>query len=158
VEAVAGARHDAAGDRRRGRRPHRRLAALLVAAVLVVAVALDNGGTLRDQADEVEVRADRRAVLPELIAAAGGRDALVGCARVRTADDMRPLVAWELDLRIDDLGVSTAPPAVVLRWRPHYPGPVEPVGDLAADGFRRLAAAPGWEVWALCGPAPQTTG
>jgi hypothetical protein len=71
---------------------------------------------------------------------------------------MRPLVAWELDLRIDDLGVSTEPPAVVLRWRPHYPGPVEPVGDLAADGCRKLAAAPGWEASARCGPAPQTTG
>ncbi len=135
-----------------------RPAALLLAAVLVVAVALDNGGTLRGQADEVEVRADRRAALPELIAAAGGRDALVDCARVRTADDMRPLVAWQLDLRIDDLGVSTEPPAVVLRWRPHYPGPAEPVGDLAPAGFRKLAAAPGWEAWALCGPAPQTTG
>ena len=56
------------------------------------------------------------------------------------------------------LDFRPAPPAVILRWQPHYPGPIEPVGDPAAEGFRKLAAAPGWEVWALCGPAPQTTG
>ncbi len=136
----------------------RRLAPVLLAAWLVAGVALVTGEDLTSQADLAEVRADSRAALPELVAEAGGRDALVDCSRVRTADDMRPLVAWELDLPMDDLDVSPQPPAVVLRWRPHYVGPVEPVGDLAAAGFRRLAAVPGWEAWARCGPAPQTTG
>ncbi len=135
-----------------------RRAAVPVATALVLAVALVTAGDLRDQASELDVRADRRAALPTLIERAGGRDALVGCARVRTAPDMRPLVAWDLDLPMLGLDFRPEPPAVILRWRPHYPGPIEPVGDPAAEGFRKLAVAPGWEAWALCGPAPQTTG
>ena len=136
----------------------RRLAPVLVAAWLVAGVALATAEDLSSQVDLADARADSRAALPELVAEAGGRDALVDCARVRTADDMRPLVAWELDLPMLDVDVAPEPPAVVLRWRPHYVGPVEPVGDFAAAGFRRLAAVPGWEAWARCGPAPQTTG
>ena len=132
--------------------------AVALAVVLVAAVGLVNADDLRGQASEIGVRADRRAALPVLIARAGGREALAECARVRTADDMRPLMAWELDLSLHDLGVVPEPPAVVLRWRPHHPGPVEPVGDLVAEGFQRVAAAPGWAAWVLCGPAPQTTG
>jgi hypothetical protein len=135
-----------------------RRAAVPVATALVLAVALVTAGDLRDQASEVDVRADRRAALPTLVERAGGRDALVDCARVRTAPDMRPLVAWDLDLPMLGLDFRPEPPAVILRWRPHYPGPIEPVGDPAAEGFRRLAVAPGWEAWALCGRAPQTTG
>jgi hypothetical protein len=45
------------------------------------------------------------------------------------------------------------PPVVVLRWRPHYAGPVEPVMDPAREGLRLLARAPGWEAWAACGGA-----
>jgi hypothetical protein len=131
-------------------------AAAVGAVVLIAAAAAVSLPDLRDQAREVEVRADRRAALPGLIATAGGRDAILGCARVRTADDMRPLVAWELDLPMLDLDVQPLKPAVVLRWRPHYPGPVEPVMQPAQRGFRLLARAPGWEAWAACGRAPQT--
>jgi hypothetical protein len=143
----------AAAERRRAAR-----GSSLAAGALVVAAALAALPELRDQAREVEVRADRRAVLPGLVADAGGREAIVGCARVRTAADMRPLVAWELDLPMLDLDVAPLKPAVVLRWRPHYPGPVEPVMEPARRGFRLLARAPGWEAWAACGPAPQTAG
>jgi hypothetical protein len=68
---------------------------------------------------------------------------------------MRPLVAWELDLPMLDLDVQPLKPAVVLRWRPHYGGPVEPVMNPERRGFRLLARAPGWEAWAACGRAPQ---
>ena len=135
-----------------------RRAAVPVATALVLAVALVTAGDLRDQASEVGVRADRRAALPTLVERAGGRDALVDCARVRTAPDMRPLVAWDLDLPMLGLDFRPEPPAVILRWRPHYSGPVEPVGDPAAEGFRKLAIAPGWEAWARCGRAAHTTG
>jgi hypothetical protein len=128
------------------------------AAVLVVAVALVTAGELRDQAEEAEVRAERREALPELVAAAGGRDALVSCSRVRTAPDARPLVAWVLDLPMLDLDAPPRPPAVVVRWQPHYPGPIEPIQEPARAGYRPLAQVPGWDLWAACGPAPQTTG
>jgi hypothetical protein len=130
----------------------------LVSAVLVIAVALVTVGDLREQGDEVKVRVDRRAALPELVAAAGGRDALVRCSRVRTAADVRPLVAWELDLPLLALDAAPRPPAVVIRWQPHYPGSIEPIQEPAQAGFRPLAQAPGWDVWVSCGPAAQTTG
>ena len=139
--AVAAARRGTALARR---------AAAVAAALLVVATAAATFGDLRAQEREVATRADRRAVLPGLIADAGGRDALVGCARVRTAADMRPLVAWELGLPMIDLDTRPVRPAVVLRWRPHYPGPVEPVMEPARSGYRLLARAPGWEAWAAC--------
>jgi hypothetical protein len=123
----------------------------IVAAVVVVAsAALVALPDLRDQAREVDVRADRRAALPDLVARAGGRDALLRCTRVRTAPDMRPLVAWQLDISMLDLDRPPVRPAVVLRWRPHYPGPVEPVMDLVAEGYRLVARAPGWEAWVGC--------
>lgn len=126
-----------------------------VGAVLVVAVGLASLADLRAQAREIGVRADRRAALPALVAAAGGREALLGCARIRTAADMRPLVAWALDVPMLDLDVPPRPPAVVLRWDPHYSGPVEPVMAPAAEGYARLARAPGWAAWGRCGDAPQ---
>jgi hypothetical protein len=125
-------------------------APVIAAALLVAATGAATLGDLRAQEQEVATRADRRAVLPGLIADAGGRDAIVGCARVRTAADMRPLVAWELDLPMIDLDVVPVRPAVVLRWRPHYAGPVEPVMEPARNGYRLLARAPGWEAWAAC--------
>jgi hypothetical protein len=123
-------------------------AAPVVAVVLVAAVAAITADDLREQASDVRARADRRAALPAVVAAAGGRDALVSCARVRTAPDVRPLVAWELDVSM--LGIDRPPeaPAVLLRWRPHGGGPVEPV--LPDEGFRLLGRAPYWEAWAAC--------
>ena len=117
------------------------------AAVLIVAVAAVTAADLRDQASDVGARADRREALSDLVAAAGGRDALVGCAPVRTAPDVRPLVAWELDVSM--LGIDRPPraPAVLLRWRPHGGGPVEPA---VPDGFTQLARAPYWEAWTAC--------
>jgi hypothetical protein len=114
---------------------------------VVLAVALVTADDLRDQASDIGARADRRAALPELVAAAGGRDAIVGCARVRTAPDVRPLVAWELD--IDMLGIDRPPepPAAVVRWEPHAGGPIEPDLPDRGRGLRLLARAPYWEAW-----------
>ena len=142
----------ARGPRSRARRPPRAFmrpapAAAVVAAVLVVAVGAVTLGDLRDQASDVGARADRRAALPDVVAAAGGRDALVECARVRTAPDVRPLVAWELDISMLGIDRPPAAPAAVLRWSPHGGGPMEPA---IPDGFRLLGRAPYWEAWAAC--------
>ena len=83
-----------------------------------------------------------------MVADAGGRDAIVGCAPVRTAPDVRPLVAWELDISMDGIDRPPEPPVVVVRWRPHGGGPVEPA--LPAGDFRLLGRAPYWEAQAAC--------
>jgi hypothetical protein len=116
-------------------------------AIPVATVEIVTLGDLREQASDVGARADRRAALPDVVAAAGGRDALVGCARVRTAPDVRPLVAWELDVSMPGIDRPPEAPAVVLRWSPHGGGPVEPE---LPEGFRMLGRAPFWEAWGAC--------
>jgi hypothetical protein len=119
----------------------------IAAAVLVAAVGAVTLADLGDQMSDVGARADRRAALPAVVAAAGGRDALVTCTRVRTAPDVRPLVAWELDISM--LGIDRPPeaPGTVLRWSPHGGGPMEPA---IPAGFRLLGRAPYWEAWGTC--------
>ena len=112
---------------------------LVAAAVLVVAVAAVTAGDLRDQASDVGARADRREALPDLVAASGGRDAIVGCAPVRTAPDVRPLVAWELDISMRGIDRPPRPPVALIRWRPHGGGPCR----AAAARRRPRAAGPG---------------
>ncbi len=119
----------------------------VAAAALVLAVGAITAGDLRDQVTDVGARADRREALPALVAAAGGRDALVGCAPIRTAPDVRPLVAWELDVSMKGIDRPPEPPAAVLRWSPHGGGPMEP--DIPS-GFDLVAQAPFWEAWTAC--------
>jgi hypothetical protein len=125
-----------------------RLARSPGAVVLVVAVAAITLGDLRDQVSDVGARADRRAALPDLVAAAGGRDAIVGCAPVRTAPDVRPLVAWELDISMKGIDGPPEPPVALLRWSPHGGGSVEP--PLPAGDLELLGRAPYWEAWGAC--------
>jgi hypothetical protein len=128
-----------------------------VVAATVAAVGLVAVPYLRDQADEIQVRADRWDRLPQLIAAAGGPEALFACSRIRTAPDVRPLVAWELDLPMLDLDMPPVVPAVVLRWWELDGERIEPVLGADRDRFRLLARVPGWEALAACGRAPQVT-
>jgi hypothetical protein len=120
----------------------------LVALAVVAVAAAITVGDLRDQASDVRARADRREALPQLVDVAGGRDALTRCT-VHTAPDVRPLVAWELDISM--LGIDRPPrrPDVVVRWRPHGGGSVEPA--LVSAGYRFLGRSRGWEAWASCG-------
>ena len=125
-----------------------RRGSIVAAAVLVAAVAVITLGDLRDQVSDVGARADRREALPDLVADAGGRDAIVGCARVRTAPDVRPLVAWELDISMKGIDRPPEPPVALIRWRPHGGGPVEP--PLPDGDLRLLGRAPYWEAWGAC--------
>jgi hypothetical protein len=128
-------------------RPRGDSVAVVVGVGVVIAAGVLTVGDLRDQAKDVKARADRREALGALVDAAGGRAALTRC-RVRTAPDVRPLVAWTLDISM--LGIDRPPqrPDVVIRWRPHGGGPVQPKLDPA--GYRKLAHVPGWEAWAGC--------
>jgi hypothetical protein len=129
-------------------------AGLLAAAVVAVAAVI-TVPDLRDQVADVGHRADRREALPRLVDAAGGRDALVAC-RVRTAPDVRPLVAWQLDISMYGIDRPPRVPDVVVRWRPHGGGPVQPRLDPA--GYRLLGRVPGWEAWESCGARVQPDG
>jgi hypothetical protein len=118
------------------------------AVVLPVAVAVFSYGGLRDDVREVGVRADRRTALDDVVATAGGRDALLRCGPLRTAPAVRGLVAWRLDVTPLRLDSPAVPPAVVLRMRSYDGASVEPPIDPSA--FRRRASAPGWAVWEAC--------
>jgi hypothetical protein len=123
---------------------------LPAAAVAVLPLAV--GGLafagLRDDMRDVGVRADRRTVLPRLVEAAGGRDALVRCATIRTASVVRGLVAWQLDVSPYRINAKPVAPAVVLRMRPYDGGPLDP--PLNTTAYRPLAREPGWEAWGAC--------
>jgi hypothetical protein len=127
------------------------LARLPAAAALVLPLAVGAlaFGGLRDDLGEVGARADRRTALPEVIRAAGGRDALVRCAKVRAASVARGLVAWELDVSPWRLNETPEAPAVVLQMVPYAGGPPDPAFTTA--GYERRAAAGGWTVWTACG-------
>lgn len=145
---LAGAGAAWAGRAVAARDPRAPTAGALVAAVVVVAaVGAITAGDLRDQVSDVGARAERREALPAVVAAAGGRDALADCAPIRTAPDVRPLVAWELDVSMNGIDRPPEPPAAVLRWSPHGGGPTEP--DIPS-GFELLARAPFWEAWTAC--------
>jgi hypothetical protein len=120
-------------------------AAALVVPLAVGALAFAG---LRDDVRDVGVRADRRAALPRVIDAAGGVDALVRCATVRTAGVVRGLVAWQLDVSPYRINARPSPPAVVVQMRPYAGGPPDP--PVGGSAYRRAAQVPGWTVWEAC--------
>ncbi len=127
-------------------------AAPLGALVLVVAVLLTTGGTLRDQWTELGARAAAADAFDPVIEQAGGRDALVACSRVRTSARARSLVAWRLDLPMRDLDAAPEPPAVIIRSKWFYGQGLEPAPQ---PGFEPLATTPRWQIVTACGPASQ---
>jgi hypothetical protein len=132
-----------------GRRPG---AGLAGAAVLVVAVLATTAGALRDQVADLGDRVRSAAAFDDVIAAAGGPDALERCSRIRTSAFARSLVAWRLDLPLRDLDAPPERPAVLIRARWFYGGGLEPP---RGPGYRTLASKTGWEIAAACGRAPQ---
>ena len=127
-------------------------AAPLGAAVLVAAVLATTAGTLRDQSSELSSRAEAAGSFDGVLAAAGGRDALMRCSRIRTSNPARSLVAWRLDLPMRALDATPVRPAVVIRAKWFYGQGLEPP---LGRGYRTLATAPYWQIVAACGPAPQ---
>ena len=107
---------------------------------------------LRRQARELDSRVEGHAEFDGVIAAAGGRDALLDCSRVRTSNRARSLVAWKLDLPMRDLDATPERPSVVIRARWYYGMGLEPP---RYPGYRVVATAPYWQVAVVCGPAPQ---
>ena len=127
-------------------------AAPLGALVLVAAVVLTTGGTLREQWTELGARAAAADAFDPMIEEAGGRDALVACSRIRTSARARSLVAWRLDLPMRDLDAKPEAPAVIIRSKWFYGQGLEPA---VQPGFEPLVTTPRWQIVTACGPAPQ---
>jgi hypothetical protein len=129
-----------------------RHAAPLGAALLVVAVLTTTLGILRDQSAEVSSRAEAAGAFAGVLAAAGGRDALLRCSRIRASNRARSFVAWHLDLPMRDLDAPPVRPAVVIRAKWFYGQGLEP---RVAHGYSTLVTTPYWQLVESCGPAPQ---
>ena len=114
--------------------------------------ARDHGRDLNDQVSELGSRADAAGEFDGVLAAAGGKDALLRCSRIRTSNRARSLVAWRLDLPMRDLDAKPVRPAVVIRAKWFYGLGLEPPRD---PGYQTLATTPFWQIVAACGRAPQ---
>jgi hypothetical protein len=120
----------------------------LGAAILVAAVLAATAGELGSRLDQISVRTDAAASFDGVVAAAGGRDALLRCGPLRSGTGARSFVAWRLDVPMRGLGARPRRPAVVIRARSFYAGNLEPAMDLR--GYRVLATDAHWQVVAAC--------
>lgn len=117
----------------------------LPVAALVGAIAALQAGDLRDQTDRLGERAAIREELVRLIERAGGAERIRACAPARTIASMRSPVAWELDVKMSDVGGSPRPPAALFRLAG------QPTLSPADRAALRLAARDGqWELWTVC--------
>jgi hypothetical protein len=127
-------------------------AAPLGAIALVAAVLAVTAGDLRAQARELDSRAAASSAFAGVLARAGGKDALLRCARIRTSSRARSLVAWRLGLPLRDLDARPVRPAVVIRAKWFYGEGLQPP---RRPGYRTLVTTPYWQFVASCGRAPQ---
>ncbi|MEM1335685.1 MAG: hypothetical protein AAGG08_19745, partial [Actinomycetota bacterium] len=133
----------------RWRRPIVGVVAALVAAVSTPQL-VDRVTGLADVRREIRARALLSEDLPDVIAAAGGRDAVLGCGgpvAVQGVTLLLPTVAWELDLPLSAMRTTHEPgPAVLLV----IAGGEQEAEILAAeDTIRTLARSTVWAVHAL---------
>jgi hypothetical protein len=116
-------------------------AALGLAATAPVVARLDD--LRRDQAHASALAADLKAV----IAAGGGRDALLACGTPYVGRLRGPLLAWHLEVEKRRVAFDPAPPGTLFRSRL---GPDDPVEPRAVPGFAPRARNGGWELRAAC--------
>jgi hypothetical protein len=122
--------------------------AWVLAAALVGGVLVFTAGDLSDQVEELGDRADRRTELDELVERVGGPQAVNDCAPARTVQPMKAMLAWDLDVRMENLADPPRAPAAVFRAPPGYAGgPAEP---RVPGGFTPVASAGEWSLVAAC--------
>jgi hypothetical protein len=127
--------------------PTRRVAGLVLAALLGAATLAFTAGDLSDQVDELGARADRREQLDALVDRVGGPAAIKRCGPVFTNQPMKAMLAWRLDVDMEHLADRPRPPGAVFRAPPGYDGgPALPV----APGFAPLERDGAWELAATC--------
>ena len=82
-------------------------AVLAIAVVVCLVLAVGQFTRLNDSMTGVLDEAEDNGTLPDLIAAAGGRDGIVDCGLVYTRGFQTQLMAWEL--RVPERGVALGP-------------------------------------------------
>jgi hypothetical protein len=117
----------------------------LGAAILLAAVLAASVGTLEDQLDQLSLRPRAARSFDRVIAAAGGRDALVRCGALRSGVGSRSFVAWKLDVPMRGLGGRPSAPGIVIQSRSYYGNALEP----ALKPHRVLARDFHWQVVSL---------
>jgi hypothetical protein len=121
----------------------------LGAAVLLAAVLAASIGTLDDQREQLSLRPRAADSFDRVIAAAGGRDALLRCGTLRSGTGSRSWVAWKLDVPMRGLGGRPRSPGIVIRSRSWYGSALEPA---LKPGHAVLAQDFHWQVVSLgCG-------
>jgi len=118
----------------------------LGAAVLLAAVLAASIGTLDDQRSQLARRPRAADSFDRVIAAAGGREALLRCGTLRSGTGSRSWVAWKLDVPMRGLGGRPMSPGVVIRSRSWYSPALEPA---LKPGHRVLAQDFHWQVVSL---------
>jgi hypothetical protein len=98
----------------------------LGAAILCAAVLAASLGTLRGQFDQLKVRPRSARSFDQVVAAAGGRDALLECGPIRSGIGSRSFVAYKLGIPMAGLGNRPASPGVVIQSRSFYGNALEP--------------------------------
>jgi len=129
-----------------GRAARDLVAPALVAAALVVAAA----PKLADLPDLRSSQAYQRGLAADLtsvIAAAGGREALLACGRPYVGELRGPLLAYHLDVEKRRVGFVPAPPGAVFRSKLNAGDDTEPA---SGPQFAPRARAGRWEVRAAC--------
>jgi hypothetical protein len=118
----------------------------LGAAVLLAAVLAASIGTLDDQRPQLAQRPRAADSFDRVIAAAGGREALLHCGTLRSGTGSRSWVAWKLDVPMRGLGGRPRSPGIVIRSRSWYGSALEPA---LKPGHRVLAQDFHWQVVSL---------
>jgi len=119
--------------------------ALLAVAALAAAAApklVALGELRREQAWQWGLAGD----LERVIAAGGGRDAVLACGRPYVGRLRGPLLAYHLDVEKRRVAFDPAAPGAVFRSQLHPDAPVEPAGD----GFAPRARTGRWELRVRC--------
>jgi len=90
------------------------VAVSVVAAAISAPFVVGTLDTMGDVVHSIRVEDSYTRQLPDVIAQAGGRDAVVACGRPITGAFETQLLAWELDLRQNQVFLQSDPPAIAI--------------------------------------------
>ncbi len=122
--------------------------ALGAAVVVCLILAVGQFTRLNDSMTGVLDEAEDNRTLPDLIAAAGGRDGIVDCGLVYTRGFQTQLMAWELRVPERGVGLGPEPPGTMIMLKG------EPL--LGDDRFPHRIETKNWVLASTC-PLPGTT-
>jgi hypothetical protein len=136
---------------RLGRRGQAGVVVLAVAAVAGVGFMVPSFQRLSPTFVGLKYQADLTNSLPDLVAEAGGADALKACGTAYTGPFLVPVVAWNLRVHANQVALRPVKPAVVFRVKTtnFSRGGVPTLRDVGAG--KTLATSDKWRIVAACG-------